>query len=124
MLRPRGAFQVFVKTGSGRTITCNVQPSDTIAYVRSRLQHKLKHLGLHQHGLVYGGNLLDHHRTLSDYNIHPRSTLHLVPCLRGGMLGNEPAEEALATDEPTVIDRDVGVFLNDTRLRNMTIGAI
>ena len=115
---------MFVKTGSGRTITCNVQPSDTIANVRSRLQHKLKHLGLHQHGLVYGGDLLDHRRTLSDYNVHRRSTLHLVPCLRGGMLANEPAEEALATDGPMVIDRDVGVFLNHTRLRNITIGVI
>ena len=107
MLRPRGAFQVFVKTGSGRTITLTLQPLDSIANVWSQLQHKLQHIGLRQHGLVYGGNLLDHRRTLSDYNVHQRSTLHLVPCLRGGMLRNETAEEPLATDGPMASDKDV-----------------
>ena len=40
MLRLRGGMQIFVKTLTGKTITLEVESSDTIENVKSKIQDK------------------------------------------------------------------------------------
>merc|ERR1712003_479303 len=40
VLRLRGGMQIFVKTLTGKTITLDVEPSDTIENVKSKIQDK------------------------------------------------------------------------------------
>lgn len=77
-------MQIFVKTLTGKTITLDVDGSNSILMVKDKLYEKTG-ITIDDQRLIFEGKQLDDYQTISDYNIIKESTVHLILRLRGGI---------------------------------------
>ena len=75
-------MQIFIKPLIGAMITLDVEPSDTLKNLKSKIHDKEGMLSEHQ-WLIFGGNHMEEDgKSLADYNIHNESVIHLVVWLK------------------------------------------
>ncbi|CAI5739944.1 unnamed protein product [Peronospora destructor] len=84
------AMTLFVVTLSGKTITVNCLSTDTVKYVKMKIEDK-ESITPEAQRLVYAGKPLKDQVALSSYNIKGESTLHLSLRICGGSIGRNPA---------------------------------
>jgi ubiquitin C len=77
-----GSMVISVKTPTGKIITLNVKPSETVYDIKSKIEDQ-EGIPIYQQKLLFTGKQLEDHCTLADYKIERESTLHLILRLRG-----------------------------------------
>jgi ubiquitin len=73
----RGLSQIFVKTPAGTTLTLDVEPNDTIAQVKAKIQDK-EGTPPAQQRLTFNGQVLEDVSTLAEYSITNEAMLDLT----------------------------------------------
>ena len=127
-------MQIFVKTLTGRHITLNVEPTDTIAAVKIKIQEKEGTFPARQRLIFEGKQLTEEEKALQDYNIQRDSTIEMVAhfdhrvCCGEISAGGHQHEEAPAawqawdgSGEITYTDGAARIYLTGNVSANLTL---
>ena len=97
-------MQIFAQQQSGKTITLDVEPSDTIGVVKRKIQDK-EGVAPGRQKLLFFGSELQNGRTLASYDIAREATLHLLVAASSGGegKGGEDMEEESGEEASTRI---------------------
>lgn len=85
ILQIRGGLKLYVKTLSGKTISIETDPEESIENLKKKILEK-EGVPIDQQRIIFSGKQLDNLKTLSDYDIEEDSTLYLVLRLKGGKI--------------------------------------
>ena len=70
-------MQIFVKFTSGKILTLEVEPTDSIDSIKQKVQER-EGIPPNRQQLFFNGQRLEEGKTLSDYNIQKESILDLI----------------------------------------------
>jgi len=77
-------MQIFIKTLTGKSITLDVAPEETIMNVKQKILQK-EGLPVNEQRLVFGGKQLADDTSVQDSGLQENSTAHIIMKLKGGI---------------------------------------
>ena len=105
------AMQIFVRTPTGKNITLDVEPTDTIQNLKGKIQDK-EAIPPNDQRLFFGGLELEENRTLADYNIQKEATINLI------LKVTNPTSDA-AVRGLVIAQANAAQRFTDTQIRNV-----
>ncbi|KAJ3446261.1 UBIQUITIN-40S ribosomal protein S27A-1 [Anaeramoeba flamelloides] len=87
--RNSSLITIFAKTLTGKTLTLQVSPKDTVEYIKTMIQD-LEGIPPSSQRIIFAGKLLENPNTVAEYSISSQSRIHLVLRLRGNNQQKEP----------------------------------
>ena len=97
-------MQIIIKTVTGRLIYLDVEPLDTIAQVKIKLQEEVGFTPDKQN-LFFAEILLEDKKTLSDYKINDQSVINFIPKMMEGGFFDEIKDEEININEEKEEDK-------------------
>jgi ubiquitin len=76
-------MQIFVRTITGKNLTLEVDPTDSVKALKEKIQEK-EAIPESQQRLIFAGKQLADERTMADYNVQNSAQISLMLRLVGG----------------------------------------